>query len=340
MNRTTLLNSLRIHKINPHVDCETIERLNSSAGVSTDRLFTDYGQLKQCDQPFWLFAPKTVSEAINGLNAAVHVVGMNIRVRGAGHSMNGSTLPKQNELLFSSLGLRSLRRISNHSIEVGSGAQVWVIDDFLKQYGCYLPVVNDGGGPAPTVGGFFCAGGFGVNSRDHGGFWNHVESLRIWSKTFGEKIIYPDDEYFWTLAAAGNIANTVILTARLKICGTLHHDIDQDLDFIHYHHPRHLWFTFITTAGKSAKLYQELARLNRKLKDYWSPLAPYSYHIKTFGQHRALNFHPSTHSDLIAAGVWGTIKGVAGPDYSAILGHVDEALSRLPYSCRYWQSEL
>jgi hypothetical protein len=339
MDREVILNSLGIRKVDPQIDTEVVKSLNSSAGIFSGAKLTDFGRIRQCGEPFWLFTPVSSDQAIEGLEVASSL-GMSIRARGAGHSINGSSLPKRDEVLISTLGLNHIRRISDNVIQVGSGAQVWTVDQYLRQYGCSLPVVHDGDGPAPTVGGFFCAGGFGVESKRYGGFWNHVASLRLWSKAFGMRTINSDEDAFWDFVAAGNMPNSVIISVDLRICGTLVEEVADEIKLVPFEHPRLLWFTFVTSARASSRLYKTLAELNEELKENWTSLNPYSYYIKSLGRHRAHNFYPPTDSDLIAAGVWGSVKEEATPDHRAILNKVNQALRKLPNVYRYWQSEL
>ena len=334
-----ILGKLGVERVDPYSCNRKIIDLNKTASVYDSYNLTDYGRVKKISHSFWLFSPGSIDKAVEGLNRAA-LIGLDIRVRGAGHSMNGSSLPGLNELLFSSLNLNWLKGFDENTIDVGCGAQIWEVDQLLRHYGCSLPVIHDGGGPASTVGGFFCAGGFGINSKTAGGFWNHVKSLKIWTPTRGVKILSSNDDEFWHLAASGGRKNLVILSLNLSIVGRLDLSLDRQVSFAEFNHPRLLWFTFISPIQNSSQLYREISTLHNRMKVYWDSLPPYSYLIKTSAIHRASCFYPNTNTDLVAAGVWGNTEQINEPNYHGMISEIAITASVLPSARRYWQSEL
>jgi FAD/FMN-containing dehydrogenase len=144
-----------------------------------------------------------------------HTHNLPVRTRGRGHSANSTALPRKNELLLSTENLNTAVVLNDSIIDVGSGVSVHGLNNWLRQYGYFLPVVN-GGGAGPSVGGFISASGIGPNSSVYGGFWDQVLEITLISGK-GEifKVSREDSLFKWVFGSMGQLG--VIAGARLRI---------------------------------------------------------------------------------------------------------------------------
>src|SRR2546423_15566044 len=81
-----------------------------------------------------------------------------MRVRCFAHSMNGMSVPRQNEVLFDMQGVRHVTWRGDGSVAGGGGLSVWGVDQYVRRIGWELAGVNDGGGGAPSGGGLLWGG--------------------------------------------------------------------------------------------------------------------------------------------------------------------------------------
>jgi FAD/FMN-containing dehydrogenase len=338
-HQDTTLKSLGVKRIDPLAGKDEIIRLNRMCSSSNEEQLTDYGGQKRQGDHFWLFEPRTKEEAVLGLTRASQLK-LDVTIRGSGHSMNGSSIPQKNGLLLLTTSLNKVVLTSDGKIEAEAGAQLLVVDDYIGQFGLKLPIVNDGGVPAPTVGGFICAGGFGVCSKDYGGFWNHIRSLEYWTPKEGVRCITQETEEFWQICASGK-PKGVILSASLMTLGQYTGTrVEATLQFKYVVHPNRIWFTFIAPIRKSASLRRALIRLDRDLRQYWEGLPPYEYMIKSQGRGTPDGFYPEHDGSLAAMGVWGEVTTKTAQNIDAIMERVSAFTNRETYAKRYWQSEL
>ena len=333
-----LLHSLAVRWLDPASSPELIQRLNQSAGVSSCKHLTDYGGFHSQKNAFWFFEPLEESSTVLGLERA-KLLGLRIRVRGAGHSMNGSSLPMKGQILLSTLQLNQLEQLHRDVIEVGAGAQIWQLNQVLMKHELALPVIHDGELPASTVGGFVCAGGFGASSSTFGGFWNHIFKIRIWDPKQGLVDLTPDQKKFWHICGSGGF-DGVILSVQLRVIGSGYLPQSYRVTMKSVEHPRIIWFTIIAPKSRSIILKREISKLHLRIMNNWEPLMPYSYLIKYLETPTPVNFHPVQESDLIACGVWGTIKQESQFELTSALSVVKQSIENVPDSVRYWQSEL
>ncbi len=129
-----------------------------------------------------------------------------VRVRGAGHSHHGHSLPRRDETLLRCERLARFSFSAPGTVTVGAGASLWALDDVLRDYGYRLPVLN-GGGPGPTVGGFIAAGGIDhASSGLFGGFWDNVRAVTLVDGRGEVLTVTPDDElYPWLFGSMGQL---------------------------------------------------------------------------------------------------------------------------------------
>ncbi|WP_167369234.1 FAD-binding oxidoreductase [Pseudovibrio denitrificans] len=232
-----------------------------------------------------------------------------IRIRGNGHSMNGSSLPRSGENLIQTEDFSHFHFGHPNTVTVGAGVAVWDVERFLRRYGYRLPVLNDGGKPASTIGGYLSAGGLGSASAIHGGFWETVVSVTLVS---GEGKVFqcrPEDAIFpWLFGSMGQLG--VIYEVTLTIL---------PLDDATQSYPAGVagyigatqadwekiaWFTLFAPQRLQNEVLDLLADLQQRHKHVWKIRPAYLYNLafKTFNP-------PLIHASqetLIAAGIWGT----------------------------------
>lgn len=138
----------------------------------------DFGGHKS-EIPFYELYPTSLSELCQ-IIATAYDNNIPIRIRGNGHSMNASSLPKRNELLVRTDKLNYFNINSRNTIKVGAGATVWDLHTTLLQRGYGLKIYN-GLGSAATIGGYISAGGVANSCLDtmYGGLWNTVEEITL-----------------------------------------------------------------------------------------------------------------------------------------------------------------
>ena len=340
MNTSDIKKKERFKKVNPKNNQGkiTCNILNQSSGVKDSHSITDYGNYHHQSESFYLFEPSSIEEAISGLEEAKKR-GLKIRTRGAGHSMHGRSNPRKDELLILTKNLNSCNyRAGENYITVGSGVQVWSLDQLLRKEGSMLPVVHDGEAPASTVGGFILAGGFGTASRINGGFWNHIQSMKIWQPQQGLLDIKKEDELFNKIVAASE-TKSIVLSANLSTGKQMTRTINTNIPWEERIHDSLIWFTFICQKKHNRILRSKLIELDKELSNYWKPRDIYYYPIKSIGK-TPHNFYPYGNNDLIAAGVWGEKSDQTLKYTVEILLKVNKTCSQIPFCVRYWQSEL
>lgn len=175
---------------------------------------TDFSGIHAPDMRCFEVAPRSVEMLVRVIQLAA-ARDIPLRIRAQGHSLNGSSLPRADELLVSTRNLRQLRFEEPGTVTAGSGIVLWVLQHMLQGHGYDVPVLNDGY-PGPTVGGYTAAGGFGPRSAIHGGFWNNVVSLRFIDGRGRLHTVTPADALFpWLFGSMGQLG--VIVDARLAI---------------------------------------------------------------------------------------------------------------------------
>jgi len=303
---------------------------------------SDYGGIDWSVPSFTEIHPKNQEEVCEILEIAkTHKIPL--RIRGNGHSMNGSSLPTEGELLVKSTSLDSYRFDEPGSITVGAGVSLWDLNQFLLQYGSGLYIYNDGGGAASTLGGYISAGGIGSNPIRRCGFWETV--LEIVLASPGGKITRckKGDELFpWIFGSMGQFG--IIVEAKIEII---------DRFPIKYNYPQGevgkitpsellweplFWFTLFSPLEKEKEAIQELSNLEKKCSSFLTLKEKYRYvfNFLTFTP-QLVYPHPER---FVANGMWGELKGT---DRKAIL-QIEKQFHNLvlsrPYFRRYIQTEV
>jgi len=268
----------------------------------------DYGGLMQSSGDFDHAAVEDL-ESLHAVVLQANRSGTPIRIRGNGHSMNGTSIPRDGELLIVTGGLRHYRFEETGTITIGAGVAVWDADRFLRQCGYRLVVVNDGGKPAPTLGGYLSAGGFGASSAVEGGFWETVTAVtmvtgdgRIVTCRAGEPL-FP-----WLFGSMGQLGIVHEVTLRIVavdgVTPAYPWGESGRIETTPAEWEKIAWFTLFAPAYLREPALGLLAELERRHAGAWRarPLYLYDLAFKTFNPPL---IHPNQ-EPLIAAGIWGT----------------------------------
>ena len=288
-----------------------------------DVALDDFSGLHQGATPWCGVRPGTTAELSRTIERASES-GTAVRLRGGGHSMSGSSLPRAGELLISTEDLCALRFERPGTVQVGAGALVWTVRAITERFGGAVPVVNHGY-PAPTVGGYIAAGGFGDGSGHEGGFWNHVRSATL---VDGRGRVHHLDRdapsfamLFGSVGQLGCIAEAelvvrgleggryplglviprdeVRLADRWSWNATLRREARQRL----------VWFTLFVAEGEVAGARAALAELERRFAGELALRDRYEYPIAE-GALVAPLIHPRA-GPFAAIGAWGVPRGSA-----------------------------
>ncbi len=101
--------------------------------VSCTKILSDYGENIGAGS-YWHESPDCLAE----LETVVSVAAQSkkcIRLRGNGHSMNASSLPREGELLIDMRRMSHYVFESSDTVTVDAGVAVWDVNLMLKQYG-------------------------------------------------------------------------------------------------------------------------------------------------------------------------------------------------------------
>jgi FAD/FMN-containing dehydrogenase len=253
-------------------------------------------------------------ESPDSLDALVQVISIAaqskkcMRPRGNGHSMNGSSLPREGELLIDMGRMSRYVFESPDTVTVEAGAAVWDVNLMLKQYGFELLVYNDGNAAASSLGGYVSAGGIGYTSNVHGGFWNSVEAITFVTAAGEVRSISRKDTVFrWFFGSMGQFG--VIAKVRLRISAipgcrqSEVYGISGSVKATAHDWESIVWFTLFVP-----KLYWKVARsellaIKARHTRAWLPRVPYVYRLP-FQDFVPPLIHPFQ-GDLVAVGLWG-----------------------------------
>lgn len=178
----------------------------------------DFGRLRSGSETGPLYAVSPTSAAdLQQVVARAYEHDVPMRIRGRGHSMNGSSLPRSDELMIRTSGLSHARFEKPGTVTVEGGVPIHDLREVLQRYGYDLPVYNDGtadGGP--SIGGYINAGGFGPGSAQFGGFWENVDAVTlVLADGTLRTLERGDSDFAWTFGAMGQLG--IVLEARLDI---------------------------------------------------------------------------------------------------------------------------
>jgi FAD/FMN-containing dehydrogenase len=305
---------------------------------------SDYGGWCDDTAPYILVEPSKLED----LQAAVLWANdkrVPIRIRANGHSMNGASVARTNELLISMRECRQFRFEEEGTITVGAGAAVWDVNATARQHGFRLLVYNDGGSAASSVGGYLSAGGFGEGSAYFGGFWETVEEIAMVAGDGRILRLTPTDPDFrWMFGAMGQLGIAYELKLRVLPCKKALRLYPAGVSgLVERSEPQWepiLWYTLFVPESECAAARREIIAIGAKYRHAWRGRWPYSYSIR-FRRFNPSLIHPMQES-LIAVGIWGTphSDGFDREAISAIEREVDQLAAANPHYRRYIQSEL
>ena len=310
----------------------------------TSRPMTDYGGFHQSSGIYWRFAPPDVGSLWAGL-AEVKGRGMAVRIRGAGYSMNGSSIPRSGEVLIETKGLDSYVFAHPGTITAGAGATMWDVQRLLQPFGYELLALDDGNMAAATIGGYISAGGFGAQSPRHGGFWECVGSIDIVTLEGAVRTVGRTDPLFpWLFGSMGQLC--IIVSATLAVrpragagqpfpagkrgrVPSSRRTWEKAICFSAFV-PRPLW----------NQARNELAAIGDRHRHVWQARPAYACSLP-FRRFTPPLIHPGQ-QDLVAVGIWGG-EPEGGWDHIAIRALDAEFslwLRAHPNFRRYAQTEL
>lgn len=277
-----------------------------AALVPCTKILSDYGENIGAGS-YWHESPDCLAE----LETVVSVAAQSkkcIRLRGNGHSMNASSLPREGELLIDMRRMSHYVFESSDTVTVDAGVAVWDVNLMLKQYGYELLVYNDGNAAASSLGGYVSAGGIGYTSNLHGGFWNSVEAITFVTAAGEVKNISRREPVFkWFFGSMGQFG--VIAKVRLKIkaiqgcrqskvCGLGGSVVATSHDWESI-----VWFTLFVPKLFWKVARSELLAIKARHEGAWLPRVPYVYRLP-FQDFVPPLIH-SYQGELVAVGLWG-----------------------------------
>jgi FAD/FMN-containing dehydrogenase len=286
--------------------------------IVTQSIF-DFSVLRKSSDTFCEVSPTSIDEVCEIVQLAFQH-NIPLRTRGQGHSMNGSSLPSDRELLVQIRNLAGIRYEEEGTVTVGAGIVVWTLQELLSTYNYVLPVIHDGY-PAASVGGYISAGGFGANSKLYGGFWENVVQITLVTGRGQIQYVTRDEPLFpWLFGAMGQLGIIVEVKLDIIATGTMQPLYPQGLtipwdtileeEMLHGSGPpesergrRLYWFTFFVPVKRLDKARSDLMKLQARHIDTFNYREPYVYPIK----HRRV-VPPLVYPDaksFIAVGIWG-----------------------------------
>lgn len=231
-----------------------------------------------------------------------------IRTRAFAHSMNGMSMARPDETLLDMRDVRHVSWMEDGVVVAGAGLSVWELDQYVRGFGWKLPVINDGGSAAPSVGGFVAAGGIGAGSIFHGGFWETVRALTVVTGTGDIRRLDRDSPIFpWMFGGMGGLG--IVFEAAIDLvqagegpvspvapCASLPPTPSEPW-------PDHLWLTLFVPESRRDEAAERLAALIAAHPLAWVPREPYEYYLAR------QRFNPPLvlggEGDHIALGTWG-----------------------------------
>lgn len=268
--------------------------------------------------------------------------GKRMRVRCFAHSMNGMSVPRPDETLLDITSVRHVCWKEAGRVAAGAGLSVWELDQYVRQFGWKLPVINDGGAEAPSIGGFIAAGGIGEGTVFYGGFWESVSSITLVAGDGNVRHLVRHDPVFpWLFGSMGTLG--IVYEATLDLVpsdGALGTPIDDSASLPRIPSatwPKHLWLTLFVGEERRNEASDHLRSLMERHPNAWEPRDAYEYYLL----HRC--FNPPLlfdgDRDFIALGFWGDRIGGKLDNYFAL----EEDFQNLTEQCgfrRYFQTEL
>lgn len=282
--------------------------------------------------------------ALQAVIADCAAQGRAMRTRAFGHSMNGMAAPRSDEVLLDLTGMRHVVWNDRGSITAGAGLAVWELDQHVRRFGWKLPVINDGGASAPSIGGFIAAGGIGEGGMLHGGFWETISRVAMVTAAGSLRVVDREDPLFpWLFGSLGALG--VVHEAAIDLVPAGPHPPEAVADAAvlaetpQTDWPAQLWLSlFVASADRDAAV-AALRDLSEAHPDVWRPRSTYEYFLQRRRVTPPLLFGGET--DFIALGVWGD-RVDGDPDlqrYAAMEAAFQDIVEARGWR-RYFQSEL
>lgn len=321
-----------------------------------DKGLRDFSGLRTGAAPFCRIAPRK-QESISEIIKTAKEHQRPIRLRAQGHSLNGSSLPSDGELLLSSNNIRQVRFLKPGTVTVGSGVVLWILQRILREIGFDLPVLNDGY-PGPTVGGYLSAGGFGPRSARYGGYWDNVMGVSLIDGRGQLLHVNADDKLFpWLFGSMGQLG--MVFEVTLSIIPR------EDAETTAYPHGKAMvapqlvdpplppefatekdeslfWFTLFVPDAHLEAAHRDLRELELKHQSVLRFQQRYNYPIRFLGN----AIPPLIYGegiDLTATGAWGWLTDSSPQGLESLTefdGDFQQMITQNPHYRRYVQSEL
>ncbi len=267
-----------------------------------------------------------------------------MRARCFAHSMNGMAVPRPGETLIDLSGIRHIAWDGGASITAGAGLSVWEVDQYVRRFGWKLPMVNDGGAGAPSVGGFVSAGGIGQGAMYFGGFWETVGKLTLVTADGQVRRLGRDDALFpWLFGSLGTLGLVYEASLDLVPIGAARPKRVPDVATMPAGReavwPAHMWLTLFVSEKQRSQAMADLSALAGAHPDVWDDRGAYEY----FMLRRA--FSPPLvyggDGDFVALGIWGdqTPDDHDRSRYQAMEAEFQAMVETNGYR-RYFQTEL
>jgi FAD/FMN-containing dehydrogenase len=281
-----------------------------SLATRTSRL-DDYGSYHRSAAGFHELENPTV-QALRSTLRFANKHGVRVRARGNGHSMNGSSLPRKDEILLRSDGLDYFQFAAEGTVTVGAGAVVWDVNQELMRRGFELHLVNDGGAATATVGGFISAGGIGDTTWLCGGFWETVLSITLITPTGELVVLGRSDEMFrWMFGSMGQLGFIVEATLRIRAVDgerrPYPHGAQGCVERSDTDWERNFWLTLFVPEEDARVAEATLAALANRHDRAWVPREDYLYFVR-FHEFNPPLIYPAQES-FVAMGIWGSAPG-------------------------------
>ncbi len=267
-----------------------------------------------------------------------------MRVRCFAHSMNGMSVPTTDETLLDLRGVRHVRWQGEGVIAAGAGLSVWELDQYVRQFGWKLPVINDGGAEAPSIGGFVAAGGIGEGTVFYGGFWETVREITLVTANGLTHRVGDNDAIFpWLFGSMGTLGIVYEATLNLVLAGEeagLAVPSTASLPrSTAAQWPDHLWLTLFVAARDRERGLDSLRQLIGRHPRAWQPNQMYEYYLLHRRFNPPLLFEPE--GDFVALGIWGDRLGDDADQHSYLGLEADfQTLVTERGFRRYFQSEM
>jgi len=196
---------------------EKKQQVFSRFETKTRQAITDWSLFHRSKKEFIEIYPKTEEEISQIVRLSLENK-YSLIVRGFGHSMNGSSVPKEDEILIRTNYFNSFTILDDSNILTEAGISVFDLKEEIEKLGYQFPFVN-GGGRGPSLGGFISSGGIQVDPNGNSGIWNFIEEIHFINGK-GEPITArkTDELFSYLFGSMGQFG--VITKVKIKLADT------------------------------------------------------------------------------------------------------------------------